>query len=272
MAQITSSARARRIRFPLIVASIAAAAAVWGAQARADIPNTGQWLVDQHSQNATVDLTFKSSGSDGSHTWNFEDTTTVARTSVSGLTDDQLESSGTHVTFRIVRDAGWFDCDGWAANGHASGSYRFTPDPAFARGLAARGIASPDAAQSLRLAVSNVGMAYVDSLRSLGVTELSPDNLVRLSDHGVSPAYVAAMSSDGYRFHVTDDLVRLVDHGVDPAYVADMRAAGYPNLSADDLVRLRDHGVDADFVKRMSEHGYTKLSVDDLIRLRDNGF
>ena len=277
------------------------AIALFFTQARADLPTTGQWLLDQHANRTTLDLTLKSSGSDGSHTWNFEDSSSIDRSALRGLTDSQFASNGVHAAFRIVRDAGWFDCDGWVANGRGAGTYSFSPDPAFAQKLAARGIANPTASQSLRLAIAGIDMAYIDGLRAIGVSSLSPDDLVRLADHGVEAGFVSAMSADGYRFHTAedlvrltdhgvnsnfvasmrgagyttlsaDDLVRLVDHGVSPSFIAAMRGVGYTNLNADDLVRLVDHGVDADFVKRLTAHGYSKLSVDDLIRLRDHGF
>ncbi len=288
-------------RSAIAIGAVGIAIALFFAQALADLPSTGQWLLDQHAGRAALDLTFKSAGSEGSHTWDFEDTTSIDRSSLRGLTDSQFASNGVHATFRIVRDAGWFDCDGWVANGRGAGTYRFTPDPAFAQKLAARGIASPTASQSLRLAIAGVDIAYIDRLRAIGVAQLTPDDLARLADHGVDAAFVSAIGADGYRFQTADDLirlcdhgvtqdfvasmraagytnltaeglVRLVDHGVNPKFVASMRAVGYTNLSSDDLVRLADHGVDADFVKRMTAHGYSKLSVDDLIRLRDNGF
>jgi hypothetical protein len=268
---------ARGLIRPTITLCIALAA-VWLAgalvsvKARADLPTTGQWLLDKHAGSVAFDLTLRSTGSQGSHTWDFEETKTVDRASLRGLSDEQLASGGTHASFRIVRDAGWFECDGWIANGGGAGTYSFTPDPAFAQGLAARGVGSPTPSQSLRFAVAGIDLAYVDKLRALGISPLTPDDLVRMADHGVDASFVSAMGADGYRFHLPDDLIRLRDHGVDSDYVASMRAAGYTNLTADDLVRLRDHGVDADFVKRMVAHGYSKLSVDDLIRLRDHGF
>lgn len=284
-----------------IVAALAAVSMLAADRAVADLPTTGQWLLNVRPNSARVDLTLRSSGSEGTHTWNFEDTTAVDRTAIRGLSDSQLASSGSHVTFRVVRDAGSFACDGWSANGRAEGTYSFTPDPAFAQGLAARGIAAPSASQSLRLAISGIDLAYVDKLRSLGIATLSPDDLVRLGDHGADAAYVEGMANAGFRFHTPDDVIRLADHGVTPAYVAAMRADGYTNLTADDfvrlvdhgvnqayigsmkavgysglstedLVRLCDHGVNADFVKQMRAHGYSNLSVDDLIRLRDHGF
>jgi hypothetical protein len=290
-----------RARYAIAVGTAGIALALFFTQARADLPSTGQWLLDQHAGRATLDLTFKSAGTDGSHSWDFEDTTSIDRTALHGLTDSQFASNGVHAAFRIVRDAGWFDCAGWVANGRGAGAYRFTPDAAFSQGLATRGIGSPTASQSLRLAIAGINFAYIDRLRALGVSSLSTDDLVRLADHGIDTAYVSAMSADGYRFQSSDDLVRLRDHGVDPQYISAMRVAGYPNLAADDLVRLRDHGVDpgfvasmraagymsisaedlirlkdhgvdADFVKRMKAHGYSKLSIDDLIRLRDHGF
>ncbi|HLJ82770.1 MAG TPA: hypothetical protein VKT51_01175 [Candidatus Eremiobacteraceae bacterium] len=288
-----------RSAFALVAGCLAVA--LLCAQARADLPTTGQWILDKQAGGAALELTLRSSGSQGSHTWDFEERRSIDRASLRGLSDAQLSSGGTHGSFRIVRDAGWFDCDGWIANGGGAGSYSFTPDLAFAQGLAARGIGSPTPSQSLRYAVAGIDLAYIDKLRSLGVSPLTPDDLVRMADHGVDAPFVSAMGADGFRFHApddlirlrdhgvdrdyvasmrsagyanltADDLVRLRDHGVDPEFVASMAAVGYTNLSADDLVRLRDHGVDADFVKRMTTHGYSKLSVDDLIRLRDHGF
>ena len=215
----------------------------------------------------------------GDRTWMEEHSYDVSASDFSksfeGLTTDQLNSSsGTHVHFRIKRDAGALDCDGWAHNGNASGDFSVTPDPAFAAELDRRGIGRPTAEQQRLLVFADGGAIYdlLNALRDNGYGHPSSvDQLLDLVNHGVSTKYVKSLAQAHISGRSIDDLIRARDHGISSRYVVSIQSAGYANMQLDDLVRARDHGLSSSFLEDMSSAGYKNLSTNDLVRLRDHG-
>jgi hypothetical protein len=220
-------------------------------------------------------------------------------TTFSGMTVDQLYSSGTHVHFENRRDAGTIVGDGWAANGNASGSFTVSLDPNFVRELQRRGIGTISADQQEQLTLEDVSYALLDTLKRYGYATPTVSDLVRLVNHGVTIDYVREMHDAGFAPTSTGELVRAMDHGVTPSYVAGLRARGvngslddfvravdhgvtldevngfiglgYKGLTLEQLIKLSDHGVTVAFVNRLRGQGYANLSIEDLIRLRDHG-
>jgi hypothetical protein len=226
----------------------------------------GTWRISYVSA-TTIDfeLSYRNDG----HSWDSGDTIPFDASAYSGLTLSDIRSAAGAKHFRIVRDAGSFDCNGYFAHGIGSGVFDFTPSDAFASALEARGLGRPSLDDQFSLALANVSLAMIDQLKAAGVAGLDSAALVRLADHDVNGKYVADLKADGVRPASVDDLVRLRDHDVSADFVAGLARYGY-HPSVDDLVRLRDHDVNLDFVARLKAHGYHP-SVDDLIRLRDSG-
>jgi hypothetical protein len=120
----------------------AAAACADAPAAERDAPSKLSWEIEDHKDPGMVqfELSHRSPGR------SYTTSRPVALSSLDGLTAAQLDaSSGTQVRFRMLREAGSFDCQGLVYRGHGTGDCSFVPDPAFAAGLARRGMgqASP---------------------------------------------------------------------------------------------------------------------------------
>jgi hypothetical protein len=218
-----------------------------------------------------------------------------------GLDRAALDGGGNApVRFRLVRDAGAFDCEGAAWHGSGTGTCRFVPGADFAVELGRRGYGTPDELQLFRLAMADIGRAYIEMLAhqdyarpsvaelvdagdhgvnlhylgemgALGYHVGTLPALIRMRDHGVGPDYVRSVVTAGLRDLPPDTLVRMRDHGVSAAYIGELRRLGYGGLGVERLIELRDHGVGADYVGALSRSGLSGLSLEDLVRLRDHG-
>ena len=226
----------------------------------------GTWRIGYVSA-TTID--FEMSYRNDGHSWDSGDTIPFDATAFNGLTLADIKSADGAKHFRIVRDAGSFDCNGYFAHGVGSGVFDFTPGGAFADALEARGVGRPSGDDEFSLAMADVSLTMVDRLKAAGISGLDSAALVRLAEHGVNGKYVADLKADGVKPSSIDDLVRLRDHGVDPDFVAGLARGGY-HPSVDDLVRLRDHGVTAEFAAGLARYGY-HAGADDLVRLLDHG-
>jgi hypothetical protein len=250
---------------------------------------------------ATYRLEYRTVSPGHDHSYDSERAVALATLAATftGITVEQLYSSGTHVHFENRRDAGTIVGDGWAANGNASGAYTVSLDPKFAEELQRRGIGTITAEQQEQFTLEDVTYALLDTLKRYGYATPTVADLVRVTDHGVTTAYVREMHDAGFAPTNTGELVRAMDHGVTAPYVAGLRARGingslddfiravdhgvtlddvngfsalgYKGLTLEQLIKLSDHGVTVAFVNRLRGQGYANLSVDDLIRLRDHG-
>ena len=223
---------------------------------------TGTWEVHLSSDPGQVQLTVRSGHSTNGRTMALADLERLAGTTL---------ASASAVHFPIRREAGTFTIDGMCRNSACAGTFVFEPSATFGAELAKRGIGRPTPQDQFYLAVSDVGIAYLDTLAAAGYATPDLRTLVRAAQHGVDEGYVKDMAAFGYRLGTLDALIRLRDHGVDPEYVRGMAANGLAKLSADDLVRARDHGVDPGYVRRLQRRGVSNLSVDEIIRRRDRG-
>jgi len=233
---------------------------------------TGQWLLDQRSGDS-VQFTIRYSN-DGEHRNWFNSSswsTDAALSSLQGLNVANLNSStGANLHFRVVRDAGAFDCVGWGRNGDASGHWTFEPSASYAQELRKRGLTTPAPSEQFDMAMADISIALVDELKNDGY-HLDLSDLIRAGKHGVSVEYVRGMKAAGYKFDDIETLTKMRDHGVTPKYVQEMASFGYKNLAADDLRRLRDHGITGEYLRSMEQAGFKGLSAEQAVRLRDHG-
>ncbi len=252
---------ARRALFAsaMTISAAALAPAAQASNATGEMPASGTWSLRSWTQDQRFETALELSwqrGSDhrSSRSWMLD--------AVPELSRDKIvaeKSSATH--FEIRRDAGTFVCDGHVGRGSGAGLYELQLDPAYADGLAKRGIGRPTREQQIRLALSDASFAFLDGLAKQGYPKPDVGMLVTLSDHGVDREYVDGMSALGYRFDTFEELLKARDHGVDPRFVAGLRAAGLGKLTYDELLTARDHGVDPRYVAAMREAGYRDLSM-----------
>lgn len=223
----------------------------------------GTWTIATSSDNQLL-LTL---GTDSpGHSWEWESPIRLA--DLQGLSADQLRTAGNRARFAIRKPAGAFDCTGWVAHGGGGGTFVFIPDPAYVKGLAARGIDQPQPTEQLELAVDGVTPDLTDQLHNAGLHPNLPE-LLRLGNEGIDSAYVLGIARSGLLRVTVDDIIRLRDHDISVGYISEIHRLGY-QPDVEQLVRLADHGVSAAWVRQLQSTGL-KPSVDDLIRMRDAG-
>jgi hypothetical protein len=235
----------------------------------AELPGTLGWTVNgssRHEGKVQFQLSYRNGNSHNIHS------SSVALTELQGLGEAQLASAaGVPVNFRTRRGAGIFDCSGVVRSGNGTGDCRFQLDQAFAAALSRRGIGAPTSHQAFSLAMSNIGIPYLEELDRQRYARPTLDELVRAANHGVSLSYLTEMGSLGYRVGTLAELVRMRDHGVSAKYAQQLAEAGFRGLSPAALVEMRDHGVSARFASEMRALGFSELGPRELIRLRDHG-
>jgi beta-lactamase regulating signal transducer with metallopeptidase domain len=113
------------------------------------------------------------------------------------------------------------------------------------------------------------GPSYIDSLASVGLTNLAVDDIIALKIQGVTPEYVREMKAAGFEPTV-HELIGLKVQGVTPEYIRDIRATGLkPNVH--ELEGMKVQGVTPEFVRAMQSAGFGDLKIHDIIGAKIQG-
>jgi hypothetical protein len=254
---------------PAVATAPASAAHVWGP---GDIPAALDWEIKpaDRAEAPPGTVSFQLGFHSERHSWMTGRDAPLSE--LAGLTSVQLAGEGQPVSFVLHHDAGDFRCKGAASDGRGIGTCVYAANPAFAGELARRGVTGGlEPYPQFELALSGIGLAYVDELKRQRYATPSTDDLVRAGLHGAGLKQLLAMDAAGYRFGDVATFVHARDHGVSAKYIEALRAAGYRNLTGADLVHLRDHGVSVAYIAELKEAGYGGFTPDQLAHLRDHG-
>lgn len=173
--------------------------------------------------------------------------------------------------FAVTREAGRLDCAGQGGSSRASGSCRFSADPAFAQALERLGVGRPDAAQAFGLMSLNARRSTVEAIIAARYPVTSVDQLLGLTALGVDAPYIAGVAAAGYRLRSIDNLIEFKALGITPEWIRSFVRAGYTDLPAGDLVQMKALGITPAFVAGFERIGYGRLPVNSLVELKALG-
>lgn len=184
---------------------------------------------------------------------------------------DFAERGKRDVQFRVTREAGQFDCEGYLNNGVGAGVFLFTADSRFATTMSGLGFSGIDAEKQFAMATLDVTSAFAKQMQAAKLSNLNTEKLIALRVFDVTPEYLAEMRAAGLPMNDSDKVVAFRVHQVTPEFVAKVVAMGFKDVDADQLVAMRVHGVTPEYVKTLRDRGVKELTIDKLIALRVHG-
>ncbi|WP_052518415.1 hypothetical protein [Archangium violaceum] len=174
----------------------------------------------------------------------------IPRASFQGLNTED----GADTKFQLVREAGTLRFEGRFANGEGAGHYTFEPNAAYLEEMRKLGYTNITPDEHFQLAIFDLGPARVKALAELGYAKMSHDELLQVAIFQVTPEHIRALKAAGYDKLTMDDLVATRIHGVTPKFVQEIREAGYPNVTLEQLVDMRIHGIDGNYIRALSKN------------------
>jgi hypothetical protein len=151
-----------------------------------------------------------------------------------------------------------------------SAQHEAEPQPgkeSFISGLNSVGLKNLTADQLIELKVQGVTPEYIRQIHAEGLNP-TVDELIGMKVQGVTPDYISAMRARGLRPSV-DELIGMKVQGVTPEYLSAMHAAGF-DLTADTAVSMRVQGVTPEYIRAMRAEG-VEPKADELIGLKVQG-
>lgn len=216
-----------------------------------------------------------------------------------GLSQDQIDSANSSVSFRLAREAGTIECRGVFTNGRGTGEFTFTPNSSFIDGMKTRGYADLSDDKLFTSATLNLTLAFVDDLKTANFGNLTIGDVFKAKIFNITPQYMSEMKATGFPdldmedlvkariFKIDADFVRQVTEmgfakekdsleglvklrifKITPEFLREMKAANFPNLSAEEAVNLRIFKVTPEFINEMKAEGLTNLSVEEAKKLK----
>jgi hypothetical protein len=294
----------RLILICLLVFSFTAAAAT-GANFVNSSPTeqqsiTGEWLADFNRKNPDeVQFTILRRNLRGGQS---NSSRGILLRELQGLTREQAFGAKTDVNFRIVREAGTFQCKGIFREGRGTGFWTLTPNPNFISAMASRGYATLTEDELFSAALHNLNTKTIDDLKAAGYDRLTFKELVEASIFNVTGNFIREMRSAGYEnltikqlveariFDVDSQFIKeaqamglssaqlplksLVEmriHKITPEFISQMRSLGFENLSFKELTNLKIHNITPEFVSGIKAEGFAQISPRQAVELKIHG-
>lgn len=193
-----------------------------------------------------------------------------------GLSPAQTENG--KVNFSLAREAGTIDCEGSFSGGRGSGTFRFTPNYAFADAMRSRGFDFSKSGKNgrpndleMRLFTAttlNVTTAFADDLKSANFGPLDVDDLFKAVIFQITPQFMSEMKSTGFPDLGMEELVKARIFKVDADYVRQVNSMGYPGLDFESLVKFRIFKVEPEFLSALKAEGLTNIDAEDIVKFR----
>jgi hypothetical protein len=198
---------------------------------------TGEWLAEFNRKNADeVQFTvIRRSARGGQH----DSSDGISLNELQGLTRQQAFGAKTEVNFRLVREAGTFQCEGYFREGNGAGHWTLTPSQSFISAMRERGYDNLSEDDLFSAALFDINIKGIEDLKAAGYDRLSFKELVEASI-----------------FKVTGDFAR------------EMRSAGFENLSLKQLVEARIFKIDGRYAKEVQEMGFGRQPLKTLVEMR----
>ena len=223
----------------------------------------GTWALDTTDEPGRVQLTLQGSGRDRFNTsspWLLAD--------LRGL--DWAAAAKHDVHFKIQRDAGSIDCEGFVQDQRGSGLFTFTANPHYVAEMAKLGFSFEDR-QLLSATIFDVSFDFARAMKGAAVRGLDADKLFAFRIHGVTPEFIRDLRAAGLEAADASTLIAFRIHGVTPEIIRGLRAAGIDTTDPEKLIAFRIHGVSPEFAGEISHLGYPHAPPEQLIALRIHG-
>lgn len=256
----------------LIIFSLAAATTglaggnnVEGAIRTAQQPITGEWIASLKTDEADkINLSFhyrspRGGMNNSGKNFSFGE--------LQGLTREQTAGARTEVNFRLVREAGTFQCEGFFKENRGAGFWTLTTNQNFVAAMRSRGYDNLSENDLFSAAFHDLSAKFIDDLKSAGFDRLTFNELNEASIFRVTPEYIREMKSAGYDNLTIRQLIEARIFKIDSQYIKEVQAMGFGRQTMRELVEMRIHKITPEFISRMRSMGFDNLSFRELTEL-----
>lgn len=224
---------------------------------------TGEWVADFNRQNADeVQLTLiRRSERGGNHTSGRG----YALSELQGLTREQAFGQRSDVRFRLVREAGTFECEGFFREGKGAGHWTLKINSDYISAMRSRGYDNLSDDDLFSATVFDISIKSIEDLRAAGYDKLTFKELVEASIFKVTGDFIREMKGAGFDDLTLKELVEARIFKVDAQYAREVAQMGFGNQPLKGLVEMRIFKITPEFIKGVRALGFDNLSLRELL-------
>ena len=130
---------------------------------------------------------------------------------------------------------------------------------------------SDDPGQIVALKSLNIDDDYINSFKSVGMTNISNRDLIPMKSLGITPQYVKGFQAIGYKDIEPKDLIPLKSQGITPEYIKSFEAAGFKDIELHQIISVKAMNITPAYIKSMRQKGFDYKKIDKYIQLKSIG-
>jgi hypothetical protein len=226
---------------------------------------TGEWLAEVKNDTDRVQLTLIRRTARGGQQ---NSSNGLPLGELQGLTRQQALGARTDVSFRLVREAGTFQCEGMFREGKGAGHWTLTPNQGFVSAMQSRGYDGLTEDDLFSAALFDINTRAIEDLKAAGYDRLSFKELVEASIFKVTGDFAREMKSAGFDNLTFKQLVEARIFKVDAQYAKEVQAMGFERQPLKTLVEMRIFKITPEYIRQMRSMGFENLSLKQLTELR----
>lgn len=256
-----------------LITSVALLVWIASANARAQSPLTGEWTASVSRDDSKINLNMERRSQKGGR---HQHGSSYEFSEFQGLSREQALSGGP-VSFSLVREAGRIDLEGSFQNGKGAGTFRFTPNAAFASAMKSRGFDFEENSDGderhadsrlFTAATVNVTTALADDLASAGFGKLRVEDLFKAAIFKIDSTFMREMKASGFNDLGLEELVKARIFKIDAEFVRQVSQMGFDKEPFESLVKMQIFKVTPEFVTEVRNEGLSNLQIEDIVKLR----
>ena len=226
---------------------------------------TGEWLAEFSRKNPDeVQFTvIRRSARGGQH----NSSNGIPLNELQGLTRQQAFGAKTEVNFRLVREAGTFQCEGYFREGKGAGHWTLTPSQSFVSAMRERGYDNLSEDDLFSAALFDINIKTIEDLKAAGYDRLSFKELVEANIFKVTGEFAREMKAAGFENLSLKQLVEARIFKVDSQYVKEVQEMGFGRQPLKTLVEMRIFKITPEFIREMRTMGFENLSLKELTEM-----
>jgi len=112
---------------------------------------------------------------------------------------------------------------------------------------------------------------YINSFRSVGMTNLSSRDIIPMKSLGITAEYAKGFQALGYKNITPRDLIPLKSQKITPEFIKGFQALGFEDIPLNEVVSLKAVGVTPEYVKEMKGKGFNYSKLNKYISLKSIG-
>lgn len=140
-------------------------------------------------------------------------------------------------------------------------------DSAYIRGLINAGY-NLTGSQLHSFKAFNITLQYIDSLKTMGYSNLSFANMIGLRGQNVTVDFIKQYRAMGFNNIPAEYLSSFKYYNISPELIKSYQSLGYKDIKASELVLIKMRGVTADYIRSFESLGYKDIELADVISMK----